>query len=78
MAGYRIFYGTDGVNFPHAVDVGLTATPVTPSHTLTSFNVYGNLFFKVGAYDLANNLSELSSPAVSMAVAPKLMPLVWG
>jgi hypothetical protein len=78
LAGYRIYYGPSAILIPHSVDVGLTATPLTPSHTLSNFNIYGELFFAVTAYDTSNNESDPSSPAVSMAVAPKMMPTVWG
>jgi hypothetical protein len=36
------------------------------------------LYFAVAAYDTSNNESDPSSPPVVMAVAPKLMPMVWG
>ena len=46
LAGYRIYYGDTPPTLPHWVDVGLTATPNTPSHTLTTFNVYGTPEFR--------------------------------
>jgi hypothetical protein len=85
LAGYRIYYGTSpsvliALNSSQLTngDVGLTATPLTPSFTVTDFRLYGTLYFAVTAYDTSNNESDPSSPSVSIAVAPKLMPMVWG
>jgi hypothetical protein len=78
LAGYMIWYGPASDFLPYSFDVGLTATPLTPSFTQTFFREYGTLFFAISAYDTSNNHSDLSSPPVSMAVAPKLMPMVWG
>jgi hypothetical protein len=85
LAGYRIYYGTApdvliALNSSQLTngDVGLTATPLTPSITLTDFRLYGTLYFAVTAYDTSNNESDPSSPPVTMAVAPKLFPMVWG
>jgi len=79
LAGYRIYYGLHAVppNVPFNVDVGLTATPLTPTATLTNFVVYGNLDFAVTAYDTSNNESALSSPAVSLGLAPVILPVIW-
>jgi hypothetical protein len=77
LAGYRVYYGPASDNLPYNYDVGLTATPLTPSNTQTFFQQFGTLYFAVSAYDTSNNESDLSTP-VSMAVAPKLMPMVWG
>jgi hypothetical protein len=76
LAGYRVYYGTSPISLNHSVDVGLTSTPTNPSVTLTSFQAYGTLHFAITAYDTSNNESEFST-AVSMAVAPKLLPMVW-
>jgi hypothetical protein len=76
LAGYRVYYGTNPISLNHSVDVGLTSTPTSPSVTLTSFQAYGTLHFGVTAYDASNNESAFSA-AVSMAVAPKLLPMVW-
>jgi hypothetical protein len=78
LAGYQVLYGTVSGNLPFLVDVGLTATPATPSVTLTSFERYGLLYFAVKAYDNAvpPNVS-LPSAEVSLAVAPKLRPKAW-
>ena len=78
LAGYRIYYGTSPISLNFIVDVGLTATPISPSVTLTTFQAYGTLHFAVTAYDTSNNESGLSTPVVTMAVAPTLLPLVWG
>jgi hypothetical protein len=85
LAGYRIYYGTAPdtlipLNSSQLTggDVGLTATPLTPSITLTDFRLYGTLYFAVTAYDTSNNESDPSSPPVTMALAPKLFPMVWG
>jgi hypothetical protein len=85
LAGYRIYYGTApdvliALNSSQLTngDVGLTATPLTPSITLTDFRLYGTLYFAVTAYDTSNNESDPSSPPVTMALAPKLFPMVWG
>jgi hypothetical protein len=77
LAGYRIYYGATVNNLPHSVDVGLTATPLTPSYNLTTFNIYGTIHFAVTAYDTSNNESAFSTP-VSKGIAPKLFPLAWG
>jgi hypothetical protein len=76
LAGYRIYYNSNPTSLNHSVDVGLTATPTSPSVTLTTFQVYGTLHFAITAYDNSNNESEFST-TVSMAVAPKLFPMVW-
>ena len=77
LAGYRVYYGLNPPTLPFWVDVGLTATPLNPSVTLKSFEVYGTLSFAVTAYDTSNNESGFSS-VVSKAVAPKLFPMAWG
>jgi hypothetical protein len=77
LEGYRVYYyGTNPISLNHSVDVGLTATPTSPSVTLTTFQVYGTLHYAVTAYDNSNNESAFSA-AVSMAVAPKLLPMMW-
>jgi hypothetical protein len=75
LAGYRIYYGSNPIALNHIV--GLTATPLTPSTTLTSFEVHGQLYFAVTAYDASNNESAFST-VVSKGVAPKLLPMFWG
>lgn len=77
LAGYRIYFGTSALVLGLLQDVGLTATPLTPSVTITSFPNYGQLFFAVTAYDTSNNESEFS-PVVTKGVAPKLFPMTWG
>lgn len=77
LAGYRVYYGTAPISLNYIVDVGLTATPITPSTTLTSFQTYGQLYFAMTAYDTSNNESALSS-VVTKGVAPKLLPMAWG
>jgi hypothetical protein len=76
LAGYRVYYGTNPISLNNSVDVGLTSTPTSPSVTLTTFQAYGTLHFAITAYDNSNNESAFSS-AVSMAVAPKLLPMFW-
>jgi len=78
LAGYRVYYGPTPPTLQFSVDVGLTATPIAPKHTLTTFQAYGTLYFAVTAYDTSNNESPFSSPLVSKAVAPKLLPMAWG
>jgi hypothetical protein len=85
LAGYRIYYGTApdvliAINSSQLTngDVGLTATPLAPAFTVTDFRFYGTLYFAVAAYDTSNNESDPSSPPVTMALAPKLFPMVWG
>ena len=77
LAGYRIYYGTSPIALNHPVDVGLTSTPLSPSFTLSDFQVHGQLYFAVTAYDTSNNESAFST-VVNLAVAPFLMPVVWG
>ena len=85
LAGYKIYFGTSALvlnpmgtaQFPGG-DVGLTPTPLNPSVVITDFPAYGTVFFAVGAYDTSNNLSDLSTPVVNIAVAPKLFPMAWG
>ena len=77
VAGYRVYYGLNPPTLPFSVDVGLTATPLNPSVTLTSFQAYGTLSFAVTAYDTSNNESAFSN-IISKGVAPKLLPLAWG
>jgi hypothetical protein len=76
LAGYIIWYGTDGVTFPYSIDVGLTATPAMPVLDLTTFLVYGLLYFAVSAYN-SSGLESGRSAAVSKAIAPKLHPRNW-
>jgi hypothetical protein len=76
LAGYRIYYGTNSSTLNFSEDVGLTSTPTSPSVTLATFQAYGTLHFAVTAYDMSNNES-LKSTVVSMAVAPKLLPMFW-
>jgi hypothetical protein len=76
LAGYRIYYDSNPISLNHSVDVGLIATPTSPSVTLTTFQAYGTLHFAITAYDTSNNESVFSS-TVSMAVAPKLLPMFW-
>jgi hypothetical protein len=82
LAGYRIYYGQSADFLPFDVNVGLTATPLTPSVTLPNaqhpdFLVVGTLFFTVKAYDTSNNESD-GSNVVSKGIAPKLFPIAWG
>lgn len=76
LAGYRIYYGTSPTVLNFSQDVGLTATPNTPSVTLTTFQAYGQLYFAVSAYDASNNESAPST-VVTKGIAPIIMPLVW-
>jgi hypothetical protein len=82
LAGYVIYYGPSVSFLPHSVDVGLTATPLTPTVTLPNaqhpdFLVFGPVFFTVKAYDTSNNESD-GSNVVSKGIAPKLFPMSWG
>jgi hypothetical protein len=77
LAGYKVYYGFTVQNLVFLEDVGLTATPLTPSFNATNFNLYGALFFAVQAYDTSNNHSEFST-AVTKGIAPKLFPMAWG
>ena len=77
LAGYRVYYGTNPIVMNPLQDVGLTATPLTPSVTITEFPAYGQLYFAVSAYDTSNNESAFST-VVSKGVAPKLLPMAWG
>ncbi len=73
LAGYRVYYGLSALGpFTQLQDVGLVT-----SVTITTFPTYGTLWFTVTAYDTSNNNSAFSS-AVSMAVSPKMFPMVWG
>lgn len=76
VAGYRVYYGSSPSVLNNVLDVGLTATPLAPETNLTTFTIYGTLFFGVTAYDTSNNESGFSN-IVSKAIAPKLMPLTW-
>jgi hypothetical protein len=77
LAGYRVYGGLTSNDLELLQDVGLTATPLTPSVTITNFPFYGILFFAVAAYDTSNNQSPFST-TVSKGIAPKLFPLAWG
>ena len=77
LAGYRVYYGSSPIALNHIADMGLTATPMTPSIPSRTFEVYGQLHFAVTAYDTSNNESAFST-VVSKAVAPKLLPMAWG
>jgi hypothetical protein len=77
LAGYRVYYGTSPSPLSFLQDVGVTATPLAPTVTITEFPQYGPLFFAVTAYDTSNNESSFSS-TVTKAVAPKLLPIAWG
>lgn len=77
LAGYKVYVGPNPDLLAFLQDVGLTATPLTPSVNVTNFPFYGNLFFAVTAYDTSNNESAFST-AVSKGIAPKLFPVAWG
>jgi hypothetical protein len=77
LAGYEVWGGTSPSVLTFLQDVGLTATPLTPSVTITNFPFYGILFFAVTAYDTSNNKSAFSN-VVNKGIAPKLFPLAWG
>jgi hypothetical protein len=81
LAGYRVYYGPTALFLPHSVNVGLTATPLTPTVTLPNvdhpdFLIFGPVFFAVAAFDTNNNES-VKSNVVSKGIAPKLFPTVW-
>jgi hypothetical protein len=77
LAGYRVYVGEVANDLELLQDVGLTATPLTPTVTLSTFPFYGTLHFAVAAYDTSNNQSPFST-TVSKGIAPKLFPLAWG
>jgi hypothetical protein len=77
LAGYRVYAGLNPAVLTLLEDVGLTATPLTPSANITGFPFFGNLYFAVTAYDTSNNESAFST-AVNKGIAPKLFPLAWG
>lgn len=59
LAGYKVYFGTVSKEYGPGIDVGLTATPATPSHVIT-FPNDGMYFFAVSAYDQSGNESLLS------------------
>ena len=62
LAGYRIYYGQQPFVFTQTIDVGLTATPLTPAYTLTPpWPNSGTWFFVVTAYNLGNLESAVSN-----------------
>ncbi len=83
LAGYQVQYGNSPTTLNFGLNVALTPTPATPSITIggslpwAQLQTFGTLYFAVAAYDTSSNFSPLSSPPVTMAVAPKIFPMVW-
>ena len=57
LSGYRIYAGQNPLVLTLYVDVGLTATPLTPSYLIATLPSYGTWYFNVTAYDPSNNES---------------------
>ncbi|MEK6627353.1 MAG: fibronectin type III domain-containing protein [Bdellovibrionota bacterium] len=70
-AGYKIYYGTESNKYLQAkgygIDVGLTATPNQPKHTIKDLEVGKTYYFAVTTYDSSRTESDFSGE-VSKAV----------
>src|SRR5271170_3141679 len=56
VAGYMIYYGTDGTNFDNALDAGASTTVTVPNLQPGTTN-----YFEVVAYDTNNLISRPSN-----------------
>ena len=68
LEGYKLYYGTSSKNYGVIIDVGLTATPSSPSYTLTGLSEGETYYFAVTAYDTSDNESDYSNE-VSKTIA---------
>lgn len=60
LAGYLVFVGAASGVYQVPIDVGLTATPLTPRYLVTDL-ASGTWFFAVKAYDTTGNQSGFSN-----------------
>lgn len=60
LAGYKVYFGTASGKYGPAIDAGKTATPSTPSYSVTIPND-GTYYFAITAYDTAGNESGFSA-----------------
>lgn len=61
LAGYKLYYGTSSGVYTTVIDVGLTATPSTPSYTVYNLTKGVTYYFNVTAYDTSNNESAFGT-----------------
>lgn len=59
LAGYKVYTGTASGEYGPPIDVGLTATPQSPTHTIELAD--GTYYFAVTAYDDSGNESGYSN-----------------
>jgi hypothetical protein len=60
LAGYRVHWGTASGVYSTVIDVGLTATPSSPSYLIGPLAVTQTIYASITAYDTSNNESALS------------------
>jgi hypothetical protein len=77
LAGYNVYYGTSSSVFTHVIDVELTDSPNSPSHTINDLSEEQIYYFAVTAYDSADNQSSFSNE-VSKYVPPGSIPPALG
>jgi len=70
LAGYKVYYGTSSGVYTTVIDVGLTATPATPSHTIYNLTKGVTYFFNVTAYDTSNNESGFGTEVSKLVRGP--------
>lgn len=74
LAGYRIYYGTMSGTYAKIIDVGLTATPATPSYTIYGLTPGNTYYFVATAYDTAGNESAYSNEIFKIITADLITP----
>jgi len=70
LAGYKVYYGTSSGVYTTVIDVGLTATPATPSHTIYNLTKGVTYYFNVTAYDTSNNESGFGTEVSKLVRGP--------
>lgn len=70
LAGYKVYYGTSPGVYTVTIDVGLTATPSTPSHTIYNLTKGTTYYFNVTAYDTSNNESGFGTEVSKLVRGP--------
>jgi len=79
LAGYRVRYGTDGVQFPNQV---IVPEPGAVSRSIGGLTVGTTYYFVVQAYDISGNISSASNVAACEALPwdreaePPVVPVI--
>ncbi len=64
LAGYKIYYGPSSRTYTNSLDVGLSSTPTTPTHTLTDLLDGKTYYFALTAYNTSGIESNFSGEAM--------------